>query len=151
MNRADVLRMAREAGFQTGTRDLADGNGGMPFVQSVATGNFLVELERFAALAVEHERSARIAAQVENEALKTERVKYGLAHRKAVQDAVREAVLAEREACEADAARYRWLRDTSVPPHNFYLSVPDEFHGVQYESHEVDSYIDAAIRARGAA
>ena len=46
---------------------------------------------------------------------------------------------------EADAARYRWLRDHSCPPHNFYISVPDEFHGVQYAPADVDAYIDAAL------
>ncbi len=45
----------------------------------------------------------------------------------------------------ADAARYRWLRNKSVPPHNFYLSVPVEFAGVSYKPHEVDAAIDAAI------
>lgn len=55
----------------------------------------------------------------------------------------------EREAIVADAARYRWLRDVSTPPHNFYISVPDEFHGVRYEPSEVDAYIDAAIAALG--
>lgn len=47
----------------------------------------------------------------------------------------------------ADAARYRWLRDHSCPPHNFYISVPDEFHGVRYAPPEVDAYIDAALAA----
>lgn len=46
-----------------------------------------------------------------------------------------------------DAARYRWLRDISVPPHNFYLSVPVEFDGVRYTRQEVDAGIDAAIAA----
>ncbi|MBA1366947.1 hypothetical protein [Burkholderia gladioli] len=46
-----------------------------------------------------------------------------------------------------DAARYRWLRDVSVPPHNFYLSVPVEFDGVRYTRAEVDAAIDAAIDA----
>lgn len=50
-----------------------------------------------------------------------------------------------------DAARYRWLRDISTPPHNFYLSVPVEFDGVRYEPAEVDAGIDAAIAARSAA
>jgi len=45
-----------------------------------------------------------------------------------------------------DAARYRWLRDHSVPPHNFYLSVPVEFDGVRYARSDVDAYIDAAMR-----
>ena len=43
-----------------------------------------------------------------------------------------------------DAERYRWLRDHSCPPHNFYISVPDEFHGVRYSPAEVDAYIDRA-------
>lgn len=51
------------------------------------------------------------------------------------------------DALRADAERYRWLRDKSVPPHNFYISVPEEFHGVRYQPHEVDAYIDAAIAA----
>lgn len=46
-----------------------------------------------------------------------------------------------------DAERYRWLRDVSVPPHNFYISVPEEFANVRYTSKEVDDYIDAAIVA----
>ena len=46
------------------------------------------------------ERTARIAAQIENEALKAERARSGLAHRKAVQEAVREALQEARKACE---------------------------------------------------
>lgn len=46
---------------------------------------------------------------------------------------------------EADAARYRWLRDHSCTPHNFYIAVPDEFHGVRYTPADVDAYIDAAL------
>lgn len=46
-----------------------------------------------------------------------------------------------------DAARYRWLRDVSVPPHNFYLSVPTEFDGVRYAPGDVDAYIDQARAA----
>jgi hypothetical protein len=57
---------------------------------------------------------------------------------------------AECRALRRDAERYRWLRDASVPPHNFYISVPDEFHGVRYQSSEVDAYIDAAIEAERA-
>lgn len=49
------------------------------------------------------------------------------------------------EELQAEASRYRWLRDKSCPPHNFYVSVPDEFKGVQYSALEVDAYIDAAI------
>lgn len=42
-----TIDMAREAGFQTGKRDYADGHGAYPFVVSVSTGNFLVELKAF--------------------------------------------------------------------------------------------------------
>ena len=49
---------------------------------------------------------------------------------------------------QRDAERYRWLRDVSVPPHNFYLSVPIEFDGVKYGKSEVDAYIDAAMAAK---
>lgn len=55
----------------------------------------------------------------------------------------------ESEADARDAARYRWLRDASVPPHNFYLSVPIEFDGVIYTPAEVDAAIDAAMLAAG--
>lgn len=60
--------------------------------------------------------------------------------------AVNESV-AVNEQDRLDAARYRWLRDSSVPPHNFYLSVPVEFDGVKYTPQEVDNYIDAAAKA----
>lgn len=49
-----------------------------------------------------------------------------------------------------DAKRYRWLRDISVPPHNFYLSVPEEFKDEKYRPEQVDSAIDAAIAAKEA-
>lgn len=52
------------------------------------------------------------------------------------------------ERAEADARRYRWLRDVSVPPHNFYIAVPDEFQGVRYRPDQVDAYIDAALKAK---
>lgn len=56
--------------------------------------------------------------------------------------------LEERVASlEADAERYRWLRDKSVPPHNFYISVPIEFDGVRYTAAEVDAGIDSARAA----
>lgn len=50
-----------------------------------------------------------------------------------------------------DAERYAWLRDVSVPPHNFYLSVPAEFAGVRYKPQEVDDYIDKAMLTAAAA
>ena len=54
------------------------------------------------------------------------------------------ALRAEVEQLRVDAERYRWLRDKSVPPHNFYLSVPIEFADVRYQTQDVDAYIDAA-------
>jgi Lar family restriction alleviation protein len=53
----------------------------------------------------------------------------------------------EIERLRADAARYAWLRDVSVPPHSFYISVPDEDAGVRYQRSDVDAYIDAARAA----
>ena len=54
----------------------------------------------------------------------------------------------EREkALRSDAERYHWLRDHSCPPHNFYISVPDEFAGQRYAPDDVDAYIDAARQA----
>lgn len=53
--------------------------------------------------------------------------------------------LEEVERTMKDAARYRWLRDVSVPPHNFYLSVPDEFKDDRYTPQQVDAAIDAAL------
>ncbi len=54
----------------------------------------------------------------------------------------------EREtALHSDAERYHWLRDHSCPPHNFYISVPDEFAGQRYAPDDVDAYIDAARQA----
>jgi len=61
-----------------------------------------------------------------------------------------DAVKAENAKLRDDAARYGWLRDHSCPPHNFYVSVPDEFHGVRYSRSDVDAYIDAARQALGA-
>ena len=88
LGRDEIVSMAREAGFAHSW--------------SEAAGE---ALERFAAQATAKERTARIAAQVENEALKAERARSSLAHRKAVQEAVREAVReALQEAEEACGA-----------------------------------------------
>lgn len=46
-----------------------------------------------------------------------------------------------------DAQRYRWLRDKSVPPHIFYISVPCEYESVKFSPSEVDAYIDSAIES----
>lgn len=51
------------------------------------------------------------------------------------------------KALRDDADRYRWIRDHSCPPHNFYISVPDEFADIRYAPDEVDAYIDAARAA----
>ena len=58
-----------------------------------------------------------------------------------------QALIEERDRLRADALRYQWLRDHSVPPHNFYIAVPDEFGGVRYNPSEVDAYIDDARAA----
>jgi hypothetical protein len=70
--------MARQAGFSTGTRDWADGNGGFKYAAPLATGNCLVELEAFAKLV-----SAKEQKKWEDQT--------------AVE--IHEAVLEEREAC----------------------------------------------------
>lgn len=59
----------------------------------------------------------------------------------------RDTLRAEVERLRVDAERYQWLRDVSVPPHNFYVGVPVEFDGVKYAPHEVDAYIDTARKA----
>lgn len=46
-----------------------------------------------------------------------------------------------------DAARYRWLRDVSAPPHNFHISVPIEFQDECYTSAQVDAAIDQDIES----
>lgn len=65
----------------------------------------------------------------------------------AVIAADRAGLVAEIERLRANAARYEWLRDCSCPPHNFYISVPDEFACTRYTPDEVDTYIDAARAA----
>jgi len=50
MKQDEIIEMARQAGFSTGTRDWADGNGGFKYAAPLATGNCLVELEAFAKL-----------------------------------------------------------------------------------------------------
>ena len=49
------------------------------------------------------------------------------------------------EAGDAEnAARYIWLRDHSVAPHKFYISVPEEYADAVFTPAEVDEYIDEA-------
>jgi hypothetical protein len=69
------------AGFQTGKRDYADGSSTYPFVASVATGNFLVELKAFEALVRADEREQ------------------GQKWFDAVTAQNKQLILAEREAC----------------------------------------------------
>ena len=57
MKQDDVLRLAREAGFATGTIDLADRSGSYPLVMHYGNG-CAVELERFAELVAAEEREA---------------------------------------------------------------------------------------------
>lgn len=90
INRADVLRMAEEAGAGRFRRDES---------AQIVTPEVL---ERFTALARAF-RPARIAAQAENEILKDQLAASFVAERRAV----REAVLAEREACAALMADLR--------------------------------------------
>lgn len=90
---------------------------------------------------LQHERDARIAAQTENEALKAKLAASGVAERRAV----REAVLAEREACamvcDAEAARalVNWRSD--VPSNQPFWNGAEQ----------LVSGCAADIRARGAA
>lgn len=65
MTKDEILSLARKSGFQTGTRDYGDGSGGYPVVQSVATGSFMPELERFAELVATKEREACTAICLE--------------------------------------------------------------------------------------
>jgi len=57
MTRDEIISMAREAGFVTGTRDLMDGAGSIPTVTAISVYNFLPELERLFALYEEHTAS----------------------------------------------------------------------------------------------
>jgi hypothetical protein len=50
----------------------------------------------------------------------------------------------ENASLNKDAGRYRWLRDKSVPPHQFYISVPIEFKDEKFTPQDVDAAIDAA-------
>ncbi len=84
MTRDELMQIGHDAGFDT----------------SELTGEVIALLECVAEHAEAKERAARIEAQVENEALKAERARYGLAHRKAVQEAVREALHEAKKACE---------------------------------------------------
>ena len=51
-----IIEMAREAGFQTGTRDYANGVGSYPIALPIGYNTCLPELEAFAELVREDER-----------------------------------------------------------------------------------------------
>lgn len=57
MNRDDIIRMAREAGFRAGHIELY-GSDPMPFVAPCSATDCMPELERFAALVAAAEREA---------------------------------------------------------------------------------------------
>lgn len=104
MTRADVIRMAREAGFDdarsiVGERPVKalgrDTYIAAPVVRRDFRARHVEVLERFAAMVAADANAARIAAQTENEALKAKLAASGVAERRAVHA----AVLAEREAC----------------------------------------------------
>ncbi len=58
MDRADLLRWARDAGFMTGQMHLGDGSAGFDLVMPCVGSNCLVELQRFASRVAEEERDA---------------------------------------------------------------------------------------------
>lgn len=70
MNREDVIRMAREAGFRTGELHMQDGSGSWAFVTPIGDG-CIVELQKFYDLVAAAEREAcaqvcdRLAAEVD--------------------------------------------------------------------------------------
>lgn len=69
--------------------------------------------------------------------------------KKAIPSAELDQVQDYIERLERDALRYKWLRDSSGPPHQFYISVPEEFAGVSFSGEEVDAYIDSAMGVPG--
>ena len=99
MSRDELIAMAREA-------DPFGDDGRLVWLAMLTPET----LERFAALVAEADRSARIAAQTEAAELKERLARSGVEQRRAV----REAVLAEREACaaliESTTERSRWIR-----------------------------------------
>ena len=104
MTRDDVIRMAREAGVSVTPPRSGQYDGGR-------LGGDVVSLERFATLVAADANAARIAAQTENEALKAKLAASGVAELRAVLGAVREAVLAEREACAQVCESFGEWRD----------------------------------------
>ena len=83
MTRDELMQIGHDAGFDT----------------SELTGEVIALLECVAEHAEAKERAARIEAQQRLADMQELAAKAGLAHRKAMQAAVAEAVAAEREAC----------------------------------------------------
>ena len=121
MTRDEIIATAKEAG---------SGDMGL----NMDGSDHLIGLfERFAALVAEADRAARIAAQTEAAELKERLARSGVEQRRAV----REAVLAEREACAVLLARMTERRRWTRAGANGEAMMPCEY--------------AEAIRARGAA
>lgn len=99
--------------------------------------SFMAALSLFAELVTAKERTTRIEAHQRLADMQELAAKSGLAHRKAVQEAVREAVSAEREACAEIAAD----SDHIVGVPGYYAKLGD--------ARATARNIEKAIRARG--
>lgn len=132
MTRDDIIRMAREAGFLTGTINGADGQPAYPLVAPIGHG-CMVEIERFASLVTAAERKARQDAQIQNEELKARIARVGLEGNLAKAKAVKD----EREACAQVALQIG--------------EVMADRYGVAAECITTAEAIEEAIRARGTA
>lgn len=93
ITRDEIVSMAREAGFSVRGETIRTMH------SSGAWVGINDELAKFAELATSKERTARIEARQRLADAQEVAAKSGLAHRKAVQEAVAEAVADEREAC----------------------------------------------------
>lgn len=95
MTRDELMQIGHDAGFDT----------------SELTGEVIALLECVAEHAEAKERAARIAAQQRLADMQELAAKSGLAHRKAVQDAVAE----EREACaELMEQQHTWITNVAA-------------------------------------
>ena len=120
----DVIRLAREAGFRSGSIQLSVGDP-IPFISPISATNCLVELERFAAL---------VAAAEREEANRKANAGWALMCKKMVE--------AEREECAKLASDYG-------PSRPIMGKNPSEKIVGRWEGEQAASYgIAAAIRAR---
>ena len=69
MTNEEILKIAREAGFQTGTTDYQDGNGVQHFIRPLAKENIIGDLLKFAAamVLIEREECAKICESLIDE------------------------------------------------------------------------------------